>query len=848
MVKLKYIFSALILFVLVFSVQASEKTLTEDIFPKTFKGLPLYSLEEEAPDQEIAEGFSAYYGSDISGEEIDVLLWRIKTEQTAKGVYAELLSGFKFEYDQLFDKVEWDKSQKTNVKGKEATFVTLKAYLMGGYVEAGIIFTRVEDYILIVQIVGSQGKPSLSEIKEVLGLFIDKIPGQGQQEEEEEEEEDSFPDLEISLSKKNINLELGGTATSEIIIKNIGKGRAEEVVFTIHIDRPEIVEASPLKKNAGAIGPGEQFSDYIGIVAKGSGKAYLAIHVRGSNASSSMKFIQVQVPESLALSTPESIFLLPKETNQISLFLINEGKDPVYVHKILAQSEDSSVVSVEEGMEMDVTGQGQGICCGRVISTESDDITNAIYPKPKIKAKSAGQTELVFKVLTEGKTIEKRVKVGVGEKIGGKNPSLDVELRPSALMVERDEARKVEVVLVNNGSEIIREGKIYLYPSSEAPFESTREINFGFVRPNKEAKAEIEIIGHPQFPSGLSGKDLAVTGTLKFEGQFTTLDGGNFEFEKEMKISLVEQRAKCSPQDKECRQTAECFVDLSNEMGCALEFADVIPYFDKPVAAVLATSDVCEIKSRVESGDAIGAAISALLMTVDLGDNVPDAVPGAGNVLSVLCDIVEGSADCVEGFIYDAVNDYCAGGQGGYSGCAEHLFGLIASESEKWKEPKSAKSSVVAIGGSPVSLSVVDDRGKALTLRDGVLVIEKEDLKLVFIKNPQNLKNGYNFKVQGLERGTYDLDIGLISEGRVVKRAEIKDQQIGLDQEVSIPVLVKEEKGELKDLFVGEEAEKQKKKEKASSLFLYLTIGISAVLIIAIIVVIIILVVKRKKK
>ncbi len=870
--KFKITIPILLLVVLTLPANAFASTLSEDIFPKNVKGLPLAETEEQKPEGEIAEAYWAFYGTDDSETEILVFFSRIEGEEYLRTAVEDFIAGFEYETVQTFDGVEREDPYEVYVKDYKATLVTYRFYYLGVYFDAGLALVVVDDYFIAVEMLSYTGEPpSFSDLKDVLGLFIDQVPGEkpicGNTYCEQGETcsncpqdcnacQELLPDLEVSFSEKNIKLELGGSTTLKLNIKNIGQGRAEDVYYKVHVDKPEVVDVYPLQGTVGNIDPGEEFYDYIGIAVKGSGTAYLAIHIRGDNIGSMMKFIQVSVPEAAALDVPESLFLLPGESQGISVFLTNAGEEPILVEVLSLKSLDPSVVSIEEGSEMTVSGQKGGIRQDQVISTESIDITNAIYPKPRIKANSIGDTELVFKLLYyfpeismhEGKTLEKRVKVGVGESVGGEKPGLELKLKPSGLAVERDEARKVEVILNNTGSEVIKQGKILLSVSREAPFNATREITFGFIRPGREAKAEIEIIGHAQFPSGLQGDDLVVTGTLTFKGQFTTLDDREFTFEEEMKVSLVGEREKCDVANAGCMETVDCFVSLSNEMGCALEFADVVPYFDKPVAVVLATSDVCEIKDRVEAGDPIGAAVSSLLMTVDLGDNALDAVPGAGNILGVLTDIVEGSADCVEGFIYDAVNDYCAGGRGGYTGCANRLFGLIAEESDRWKESRSATHSVVAIGGSPIRLSVIDDNGQELGLSDGVLVIEKEDLKLVFIKNPEELDNGYNFQINGIGEGTYDLDIGLISDGEVVETVELRDQEINLDEEVSIPLAVKAEDGELTDLFVGDEAIEFKEEQERKPLILYIIIGIGAVLVVIIAVVVVIVLIKKRKK
>ncbi len=834
----------------------AEKTLSEDIFPQTLWGLPLYGLEEIEPEADLAEGFFAYYGTEDSISDITIFFGRIIGRDSLRTAKEDFIAGFEEELYAVFDYLEKEGPNQVEVKGQSATILNYQLYSGEESFSVGLIMAVVNDYFIAVQIADYQGiKPSSVDLKDILGFFIEKVPGQKEEQKPEEQPaQNLFPELEISFSEKNVNLELGGSAALKMTIKNTGQAEAEGIYYTVLVDKPEVADVYPLKGTIGNLNPDEEFSDYLGIAVKGSGKAYLAIHFRGDNIASIMKFIQVSVPESVGLSVPESLFLLPGQTEEIGLILGNFGSKPVFVRAISLTSSDPSVVSIEEGSQMQVFGQGQGIKQDEIFTTESQDITRSISPKPKIKALAVGETELVFKVLYDAKSLEKKVKVAVGEPLGGKNPALEMELEPRGLTLERDEARKVEVFLVNTGSEIIREGKIYISKSNEAPFEATREISFGFIRPGKEVKAEIEVIGHSQFPAGLQG-DVAVTGTLTFQGQFITLDGKKFDFNDQMKVSLVSQRARCSAENSQCSETVECFAALSNEMGCALEFADLVPYFDKPVAAVLATSDACEIKDRVDSGDSIGAAVSALLMAVDLGDNAADAVPGAGNVLGVLCDIAEGSADCLEGFIYDAVNDYCAGGQGGYSGCAQRLFDLIAQESGQWKEPKSAVHSVVAIGGSPISLRVADDDEKELTLADGVLLIEKQGLNLIFIKNPEELTNGYNFRIRGIGRGKYNLNLGLISDGRLVETTELKDQPIDLDQTVEIPLAVEVKKDKLTGLFVGDQAEQFKQEQKKSTekekqgFVLYIVIGsLAGVALIAGAGFVVWFIIKKKKK
>ena len=376
----------------------------------------------------------------------------------------------------------------------------------------------------------------------------------------------------------------------------------------------------------------------------------------------------------------------------------------------------------------------------------------------------------------------------------------------------------------------------------ETFFDATREVRFYSIEPGKQATAKMEIIGHPQLSREQEeqlqrGGEMIVIGTLTFEGEYITVDGEQFPIEDEMKISLVEEREECDPGDRQCLEAVGCLIELSNSMSCTLEFADIVPYLDKPVAVVLATSDACEIKSKLESGDTIGAAISAILMASDVGDNIGEAVPVVGNAASMFADIVEGAADCIEGYVYDAVDTYCVGEDitsrksRGYTGCAEEIFSVFAVETANWEQPKSARHSIVAVAGSPIILGVVDDDGDELGLDDGVLIIQKEELKIAFIKNPAELTNGYNFKIDGIDNGVYNLYLAMISDGQIVETIELEDQPINLDETKEIPLAVKSKGDKLTDLLIGQEVEDYKKSQRLKTIIIIVSAAVVIILL-----------------
>jgi hypothetical protein len=123
---------------------------------------------------------------------------------------------------------------------------------------------------------------------------------------------------------------------------------------------------------------------------------------------------------------------------------------------------------------------------------------------------------------------------------------------------------------------------------------------------------------------------------------------------KEKKLSYDEAVAQASCDSEDCEKAQQCIIELDPYTGCLMEFADVIPLIDKPVALTLLADDICALKERtLEQKDPIGIAVKSVLMVVDVADNIPDTVSLAGYVISVPIDIVEGIIDCLEGLIYD---------------------------------------------------------------------------------------------------------------------------------------------------------------------------------------------------
>jgi len=152
---------------------SSGGSLSTDIFPSRLEGISLTSVEKEPSDDEIAEGFSAYYEDEE--KEIDVFFWRMRSVSIAKSVEQDLIPTIKKEYVLLFDKIDWENSQTFSIGNYEATAIRFRVYLGGDYLDGGFAFVAVKDYLILIQIFGYE-KPSFSELEKVLEIFVNKIP------------------------------------------------------------------------------------------------------------------------------------------------------------------------------------------------------------------------------------------------------------------------------------------------------------------------------------------------------------------------------------------------------------------------------------------------------------------------------------------------------------------------------------------------------------------------------------------------------------------------------------------------------------------------------------------------
>lgn len=241
------------------------------------------------------------------------------------------------------------------------------------------------------------------------------------------------------------------------------------------------------------------------------------------------------------------------------------------------------------------------------------------------------------------------------------------------------------------------------------------------------------------------------------------------------KLSYYEAKEEAVCDSEDCKKAQKCIVELDPYTGCLMEFADVIPLIDKPVALALLADDICALKERaVEQADPIGVAVKSVLMVVDVADNIPDTVSFAGYVISVPVDIVEGIIDCLEGLIYDYLKD-C----GGYTWCLVNLGKAVATEAISLG--KSIGNLAFSIVHSPVSVGVVNDNGQELGYKDGVFVWEFGDVKAVMVVNPEKITGGYNVALEGTGSGTYELDtVVMDTSGEVVK--ELKAENVPVSE------------------------------------------------------------------
>ncbi len=232
---------------------------------------------------------------------------------------------------------------------------------------------------------------------------------------------------------------------------------------------------------------------------------------------------------------------------------------------------------------------------------------------------------------------------------------------------------------------------------------------------------------------------------------------------------------ECSETDhkSDCDEAMECIFNSGQQ--CLAELADLVPYLDKPTAVALAANDICEMASRTEGGDPVGAVVTGVLFTVDVGDNLADAVPVIGNAAGIVVDLIEGAIDCVEGIIYDQFKK-C----GGYTGCFVKVVDELAergSQGIDWFEAH------VLGFGSPVDVTILDADGSVLGIDDGVFVLDQEDAKFAVILNPEEIGD-YQVRLRGTAHGTYSYQSAVIQEDQVVAQAEEADIEIALNEVV----------------------------------------------------------------
>jgi len=627
-------------------------------------------------------------------------------------------------------------------------------------------------------------------------------------------------ELKFFLSDKRIYITPGEVYRLKLDLKNEGKGRAEDAEIKIFVTKGDHIDVSEEKIQVGDIIPDDAMDFDLGIMGKEPGKAQVIVILQGENFSGIARRLWVSVEPALNMSVPEAMYLQRQETREIGILLVNQGDTPVVADEITLESLDPSIIEVIEGSSMEIRGQGGGMEPGQVLETHTENILEGIWPEPKILAKADGKTELLAKLTYHlardgqltSETFEQKIPVEVGNPWGGKHADVDFYFVPKAVFLEESEARQVELVVYNRGSEVISGGEIFLIPDGDVYFETSELVEFGAIKPGQEAVAKIDIIASDEFSALLRAtgraSDVSVTNYLDFKGEYQTIDGREFAFSDRMQVSMVTEKDSCEPGDIECIQAVNCLLELSNEMSCTLEMADIVPFLDKPVAVALAASDICDMSKRYYAGDDIGTAIKGIFFVVDTGDNVAD-LTGVGALFTPFVDAVEGAADCAEGYIYDTVDTYCAGdkGAGGYRGCADEIFRIFAQISGEDAATKEKRSYVVAVVGSPIDFSVVDNDGDELGSTDGVVVIQKGDLKFAFINNPNGLPNGFNFSVVGQSDGKYNISAALIDGGEIIATKELIDQPIKQDEDKTISVLAGKafRSDTLEDLLLGKE-------------------------------------------
>lgn len=483
---------------------------------------------------------------------------------------------------------------------------------------------------------------------------------------------------------------------------------------------------------------------------------------------------------------------------QIKLFIADEFSKARDKVKIKITPEDSNIAKVLPNVANNTWNVGQ-------VKASQPRVLHFL-----VELKRIGYTNIGIEI--EGENV-KRIYKNLPVWVSALPPSLLFTMNPSGMIMEKGETKEVSFTLTNQGQGKAYKPQISVENTSGIALiiDKSLPIYLNTILPGKSLTQKLKI-------KALTKGEVKFNFNLRYGLEpANSYEQTDHDFEESYPVQVAVTEKKKTCKDNVCEEKVKCLIEVSNIMGCALEVADVIPYLDKPVAAVLVTSDVCEIAKRSFKLDPIGSAVSGYLMGIDLADNVLDAVPVAGNITSAAIDAVEGSVDCLEGFIYDTVDKNCAGEKsvvGGYTGCFLQIAQTTADLTSKAKKTAGAVASAIyGMFGSPVYFRIVDGEGKELGPSDGVLAIQRAEFKSFFIKNPENLTGGYNVQVIGQENGVYDLHLALIGEGKVLAQKILTNQNIDKGEAQDIVLEVSEKSGNISGFQVkGEDIELTGKK------------------------------------
>lgn len=458
--------------------------------------------------------------------------------------------------------------------------------------------------------------------------------------------------------------------------------------------------------------------------------------------------------------------------------------------KIKIKSENSSIAAVN--VSPSFSGKGY-LAFDQINYFELQTVT--FY----VDFQKAGFTNMNLEIT--GDNIE-RISKNLAVEAMAQPPALLFNVSPAGLIMEKGEQKEIAITIKNQGKGLAYRPKAELiYDKSKVIIlEKSVPRNYDSIKPGQEIKDKFNIKAEQAGQAELEF-------TVKYAAEPAAGVQPNYKFNNSRIVSLGIEEKKQVCQNDECAEQVKCLVEVSNTMGCGLELVDVVPYLDKPTAAVLATADACDIKERMERNDPLGAGVTSFLAVVDLGDNAADAVPMAGNAAAAAVDAIEGAADCMEGFVYDTVDEYCAGkGEiGGYTGCFKNIAETTAYYTgQAAQTANSASTAIFGMFGSPVSFRIADNSGRELGARDGVLIIEQGELKTFLIKNPEKLTNGYNIELIGTDTGTYSLHTALIANGKVVGEDVISDQQVKRAEAQKIALAVAESNGQISNFSVAD--------------------------------------------